>query len=67
MGNIHGTLFIFGIAVAGWLIDDMIWTRGVPIEKYFFIAVLLVVTANAGAKWFVTPPQTSIPAQKKSD
>lgn len=56
MGNIHGTLFIFGVAIAGWMIDDMVWTRGVPPEKYLLIALLVIVTAYSGIKWLVNPP-----------
>jgi hypothetical protein len=38
------------------MIDDMVWTRGVPLEKYLFIALLVAVTAYSGVKWLVNPP-----------
>jgi hypothetical protein len=52
----HGMLFVFGVAISGWMIDDMVWTRGIPPEKYLFIALLVVATAYSGVKWLLNPP-----------
>lgn len=64
IANMHGTLFVFGVAVAGWMLDDMFWTKGIPPAKYLFLALLVVVTGYSGMKWLavkagVTPRQTS--------
>jgi hypothetical protein len=67
MGNIYGVLFIFGVAIAGWLIDDMAVSQGPVVLKYFFTAILLAVTAYSGMKWLVNPPPpTPTAARKKS-
>jgi hypothetical protein len=59
VANTHGTLCMFGISVAGWMLDDMYWTRNIPPEKFLFLALLLVVTWYSGTKWLAAKSGTT--------
>ena len=56
-------MFLIGAAASAWLIYDMATLAEGPSQtlalmKYFLIAVLVITTLYAGAKWFANPPPT---------
>ncbi|HVH81921.1 MAG TPA: hypothetical protein VM782_21155 [Stellaceae bacterium] len=64
-------MLIVGAAASAWLIYDAATTGEAPSQtlalmKYFIIAVLVMTTLYAGAKWFVNPPDSGPKGQSVS-
>ena len=62
MVNNPGAIFVLGAAVSAWQIYDLAtktegMSQTLALMRYFLLAIMVITTLYAGAKWFANPPR----------